>query len=367
MHHHFGGARWSSLGLAMCLLLLEAAPPSLSPAYSLGQRSACAGSSFEQEALALRDRFDINVISSQVRTSLRHFFHITERKAKQPKDVGMWMLPTPFYLFITTLGYAADWLDERMKIVSAAASTACFVIELWTGLSLQGLMVSIWWTQIHLHALFPIRPGALQVRPARLVEMKQVYDLTYKNYRKAEYVVKNWDPETQHFKKFGSLPQTTVFVAIENDRVIGSVSMTIDSEKGLPYDEDFREQIDEVRYINGRPQRVAAVWRLVIDDEYQKNIKILLLLIQAVIRKFRKEKVEVGLFGVHPKRKPVYTKLFRMRELGYSPGTTGLANAPSVLLSAEVSRYKSDLLATRRQRTPARLQPRGVYAVASSA
>ena len=94
-----------------------------------------------------------------------------------------------------------------------------------------------------------IRPDC---RPAvSRKEIKDAFRLVYRRYVERGYIEEN--PAKMRFTVFNALPDTTTFTCVLRGEVVSTATVVADSPAGLPADEIFREELDELRR-QGRPR-----------------------------------------------------------------------------------------------------------------
>ena len=105
--------------------------------------------------------------------------------------------------------------------------------------------------------------GPVEFRPARtLDEFKAAARLVYQEYRRRGYVPEN--EAALRLSIFQALPETTTFIALHRTLgVIGTLTLIQDSPLGLPMDEVYRPELDELR---GQGHRLAEVSMLSFDS-----------------------------------------------------------------------------------------------------
>ena len=168
------------------------------------------------------------------------------------------------------------------------------------------------------------------IRPvANEDELDMVHHLTHDNYVAMGYASPQPNRKLAHYGDFDHLIETTILVAIRDNEVIGSASVTMDGPWGLTVDKDFKRICDMLRY-NGRS--LAVIWRLVIAKSAGPSLKILMGLIQQVTNRALMEGVNTALITVNPKHQTVYQRLVNATVLSTNNFTKGLDQAPGVLL-----------------------------------
>ncbi|MBI3323716.1 MAG: hypothetical protein HYZ92_00355 [Candidatus Omnitrophica bacterium] len=92
-------------------------------------------------------------------------------------------------------------------------------------------------------------------------ELKAALHLVYREYLKRHYTLPH--PSELKLSIFHALPKTTTFVALHRrTRVVGTISIVEDSPCGLPMDEVYRTELDDLR---GKRLRLAEATLLALD------------------------------------------------------------------------------------------------------
>lgn len=194
-------------------------------------------------------------------------------------------------------------------------------------------------------ALRAIRPhevgkapkAGLVVRPVRhRWELEEVYRITHDAYLERGYCAPHPDGRLVHYPALEGTPETTVLVAMEGNTVMGTVSLTIDGACGLNVDHDFPA---EVRGVRAEGRALGAVWRLATRATQRGERRVVMALIQAVVRlAFETQELATFLIVVNPRHQSAYARLLDMQTVAFSPGTDGLDNAPGVLMRCDLER-----------------------------
>lgn len=121
--------------------------------------------------------------------------------------------------------------------------------------------------------------------------------------------------------------ETTVLVAEEGGELVGTVSITMDSEHGLPVDLDYKVDIDRIRHDD---RMLACIWRLAgVGIELTKAAW--------------KELMNMGgpdiVLQCHPRHRWFYIRRFGLCHLASRPETHGLQHAPSCLMYGKAEVY----------------------------
>jgi hypothetical protein len=103
-------------------------------------------------------------------------------------------------------------------------------------------------------------------------ELEQAARLVHQEYAKRNYVAGSTVP--LKLSRFNALPQTTTFIALMGDEVIGTVTLIPDSPLGLPMDSIYREELEGLRR-QGR--RLAEVSMLAVrTDLFGRGVFLML-------------------------------------------------------------------------------------------
>ncbi|MEF8788187.1 MAG: hypothetical protein V5A84_03880, partial [Planctomycetota bacterium] len=98
----------------------------------------------------------------------------------------------------------------------------------------------------------------LEVRPARSRdELQSAYARVYWSYRRRAYI--EADPSQMQVTIFNAFPQTVTFVTLRGGQVVASVTLIPDTAIGLPMDEDWHGELEEMRG-NGRHPAEATMF-----------------------------------------------------------------------------------------------------------
>jgi hypothetical protein len=160
-------------------------------------------------------------------------------------------------------------------------------------------------------------------------DLVDVYKLTHDSYVENNYAPPHASLMLIHYPYFDHLRETEVLIARLRGEIVGTVSYTLDGPSGLTVDEDFRERCNEER---ASGKRIAAVWRLVVDEKHRNQREIVTALIREVIVGLRENNVRSAFFSVNPRHVNVYKKMLNMEIVAQKEITHGLRNAPAVLL-----------------------------------
>jgi hypothetical protein len=179
------------------------------------------------------------------------------------------------------------------------------------------------------------------IRPvANEDELAMVHRLTHDAYVSMGYATPQPDRRLVHYGDFDHLPETTILVALRQDEIVGSMSLTLDGPWGLTVETDFKKVCDSLRY-SGRS--LAVIWRFVITKSENSSRQVLMALFQKVTAFALMEGVNTCLITVNPKHETVYQRLLNATVVSTNSFTKGLDQAPGVLLRLDYERVPSFL------------------------
>lgn len=130
---------------------------------------------------------------------------------------------------------------------------------------------------------------------------------------------------------FTLLPTTSTFVAVREDKVVGTISVVEDSPLGLPMEDAYSEEIAALR---ARAPRIAEIGGLAVA-EGERRRGIAFLLENAFIRwSHHVRGIDTFTLAIHPCVGDFYKMLYCASELGPVRDYGGsLRNAPAVALT----------------------------------
>lgn len=175
-------------------------------------------------------------------------------------------------------------------------------------------------------------------------QLSDVRRLTYAAYVAEGLCEINPYKRLEHYPHLDNIAQTTVVTAMAGDKLVGTISITVDGPAGLNVDEDFPDVMRRLRVPGrrladvwrtpGRP--MAAAWRIVTDPAYRGDRRLIMLLMRAGFDAAIANNVELLVCSVHPRRRRVHERLgFFAVALG---NCRALSGAAAVLMMYDVRR-----------------------------
>lgn len=164
-------------------------------------------------------------------------------------------------------------------------------------------------------------------------DMEAVYRITHECYVAQGYAAPQPNGLLLHYPEHDVLPETRVFIALQDGAVVGSASFTLSGPDGLTICHDF---LNECKAMETEGRVIGAVWRLVIKESCRSSRQILIGLISEILRFALQSKVTTALLIVNPRHERVYQRLLNMHVVARKENAEGLTNAYAVLLRCDI-------------------------------
>lgn len=170
--------------------------------------------------------------------------------------------------------------------------------------------------------------------------LKSCFSLAYNEYVKKGYVPQNL-PQKMIISEHDTDKNTLVVMAKnEFQEIVGTLSIVVDGEKGLPCNELFSEELSSLRQ---KGAKVAEVIRLAISDDY-KNSKEILLGMFNLVCNYVKNVAQCSdlIIEVNPRHVKYYQRLLLFKVISEEKECKRVEGAPAVLLclnKSEVENY----------------------------
>ena len=164
-------------------------------------------------------------------------------------------------------------------------------------------------------------------------DLEEIYRLVHDAYVERGYIEPQDDGRLVLYPHLDNVPETTVIIMWDQDRIVGTNTLTIDGPRGLPSDGDFKKECDAIR-AEGRC--LAGSWRLCTRTGYRDERHIVLELIARTVRLTLQNDIETCVFTINPRHVDVYRKLLNMTLVSQREDTVkGLQNAPAVFMRCD--------------------------------
>jgi GNAT superfamily N-acetyltransferase len=128
-------------------------------------------------------------------------------------------------------------------------------------------------------------------------------------------------------------PGSAMFVAKEDDAIVGTITFYMDSAIGLPMDDVHGDEVDAMR---GRFERVAEVGGLAVLED-RRGFGITMMLYQATFRWALATRAECLVACVNPSSRRVYSRLLYFEVLGECKQHPRFLAAPSLPIGLDLT------------------------------
>ena len=111
-------------------------------------------------------------------------------------------------------------------------------------------------------------------------EMDEVYKLTHDQYVKEGYIAPQPDGRLRHYPHLDGIPETTVLIAVDEGRVVGTNTLTLDGPAGLHVESDsaFKTIASFYRIAAAASgTKLACSWRIVTHPEARNQLSLSLI------------------------------------------------------------------------------------------
>lgn len=162
---------------------------------------------------------------------------------------------------------------------------------------------------------------------------EQAYRLAYRVYRDSNLV--QFDPSGMVVSHYDAQAETfTLLVENSDGEPVATVSLVLDSSQGLPCDEIYEEELDDLRNWG---HRLVEVTRLAVDAKY-KNSKMPLVQMFSHISLFARRywKATDFVIEVNPHHAEYYRRMLLFEQLGDERCCPRVADAPAVLMRLDL-------------------------------
>jgi hypothetical protein len=127
----------------------------------------------------------------------------------------------------------------------------------------------------------------------------------------------------------------TLLAEDASGREAGTVSLVFDGPEGLPSDEIYRSELDDLR---AKGRRLVEVTRLAIHDRHAKSKGLLVQLFNFISIYARRLRHDTDfVVSVNPRHTAFYRRLLAFKVAGPERPCPRVQNAPAVLLSLDLS------------------------------
>jgi hypothetical protein len=176
-------------------------------------------------------------------------------------------------------------------------------------------------------------PGFHMLVAADRRTRQRAYALAHRVYQGRGYVSNDQNLIVNHYD---TSPQTLTLLAHDDDgRDAATISLVFDSPAGLPCDEIYGHELNQLRE-QGR--RLVEVTRLAIDEEHQRSKTLLVRLFNFIYAFARRVRgFDDFVIEVNPRHVNYYRRLLIFEQAGPERPCPRVQGAPAVLLRLDLS------------------------------
>lgn len=162
-------------------------------------------------------------------------------------------------------------------------------------------------------------------------ELPEIQRLAYLEYRRSGYIASNRNEMMHHYHhRFDHIPETHLLVARrqKDQKLLGTMSVTVDGPNGIPTDVDFPSETELLR-INS--EKLCQVWRFAIDCDHRTSSRVLFGLMSLSWFSDFTFDISTVVATIHPKHLGFY-QILGFEPIAFQPCAYGLTNAPALMI-----------------------------------
>ena len=167
-------------------------------------------------------------------------------------------------------------------------------------------------------------------------EMLPVWKLTHDAYVNEGYADPTPEGVLHHYPHLDGIPQTTVFTALENEQLLGTVTLTEDGPAGLSVDSEFKDLVDPFRKL---PCKIASVWRLVTQPTIRRSL-VVMSLIGKVIETCTEQNIYLVFLVINPKHEKFYNRMLCFQTISETREELAVKANPGLLLMTDLDKLQ---------------------------
>lgn len=180
----------------------------------------------------------------------------------------------------------------------------------------------------------------------KITDRIQAYQLLYSVYIEKEFATPN--KTKMWYSLFDAHPDTVTFIAKEYDKVVGAITVVFDSEMGLPAENVYAKEINQLKKQNKKPAEIIS---LGISKEARGAQKVLVKLFNLAYLTAKGVHLASDIIiTVNPKHTPFYIKKMFFEIIGENKNYDKVSGAPATLLILNFKKIE-DLVNTIRFKT----------------
>lgn len=168
---------------------------------------------------------------------------------------------------------------------------------------------------------------------------KEAYHLIYDKYLEKGYAKES--TQKMWFSKYDLLEETTTFVAMDNDEVVGAVTLIFDSKLGLPAENLYKKEIAKMK----RNNNLAETTSLGVKKGTRYSLIICVKLLNQIFLYAKGIKnISHFIVTINPRHTRFYLKKFLFDKLGEVKYYDKVGGAPAELLILDLEMTEKRLV-----------------------
>jgi hypothetical protein len=187
------------------------------------------------------------------------------------------------------------------------------------------------------------RQRSLRALTVRLATSTDLLDAAFRLVHD-QYVARGYmapAPSGRRVSLFNALPGTKVFVACRHRRLLGTVSLVQDSPHGLPMDEIFRAELDELRATGQRLGEVSALAAVGGGNGFALILRLVRMM---AVYAADVARLDWLCIAVNPRHLGFYRKAFAFDPFGAQRRYPRVNGAPAVGLRLDLEAFRRQTL-----------------------
>lgn len=157
-------------------------------------------------------------------------------------------------------------------------------------------------------------------------ELNTVYRIVHDAYLSKGYIKAQPDGKFVHSPNIDNNSNTTVFIAKEGQKTIGTCSCTLNQGNNTYIESSFKK---ECKAIRDEGKKVCEIWRVATRDN---NVKAVVSLFATIATYAIENDVDTCVIEVNPCHERIYNRLLGFTTVTRKEETNGLKNAPAVMM-----------------------------------
>ncbi len=138
-------------------------------------------------------------------------------------------------------------------------------------------------------------------------KLEEIHELCHDAYVESGLIFKRQDSKLNLFPHLNTIENTKTLIAVKDNKIIGTNSITSDGIFGLHSDMHFKEETDFFR-LNTKGI-LGSSWRIATNKIYRNNIRLLLDLVQNTVKLAVEMNIQTCLYVFAKKHEDFYKKL----------------------------------------------------------